>query len=93
MTNIEPSAILHPGEIALHPLNSNQHSPAHIAELAEGLREFTQYANIAVWQSPETIETEDTQGNPIMVFKLEVTGYFVVLVVIPMGLEVAGMTG
>lgn len=69
MTNIEPSIILHPGEIALHPLNSNQHSKAHIAELAEGLREFTQYANIAVWGCPETIETKNGQGELVTLKK------------------------
>lgn len=47
------SEIVHPGELAEFPANSNTHSKGNIEELAEGRRKFTQYKNIVVWRAPE----------------------------------------
>lgn len=99
MPSIEPHIIIYSNEVVLYPLNLDRCRP----ELSQGcvmecvrelqLKEFEQCPDTAIWTCRETIETEDIQGNPIMLFKLEVTGHFVVLVIIPMGLEVAGVTG
>lgn len=69
MTDIIPSTIVHPGELAPHPLNSNQHPNSHIRQLADGLDEFSQYRNIVTWTAPETIETEDKNGQPVILKK------------------------
>ncbi len=69
MAKIEPSLIMHPKEIATHPLNSNDHPSGQIKELAAGLKKFTQYSNIAVWTCPEDVETETATGDAVKLKK------------------------
>lgn len=52
------SEVVHPGELAEHPANSNTHNKANIEELAESRRLFDQYKNIIVWSPPEEITVQ-----------------------------------
>ena len=58
MSEIIRSEIVHPGELAEHPANSNTHSPANIKELAESRKMFSQFKNIIVWRPGEEKQIE-----------------------------------